>query len=97
MGCRYLFNNFPFLSSFISFYLTQGHPTEASGIHSNNYPMTWIQRHYNKGPHSKCTFVLLHAPISTIQTSYLFIIPQHQPFIVSILPKDYLPTMLSYQ
>ncbi len=82
--------------SFISFSPTQGHPIEASGIHSDNYPTTWIQRHYNKGPHSKCTLVLLHAPISTTWTYYLFIILQHHPFIVFVLPKDYLPTMLSY-
>jgi len=75
MGYKYISKSSPFLSSFISFYPTQGHPTKASGIHSNNYPTTWIQRCYNKGPHSKCTLVLLHALVSTARISSLLIIP----------------------
>jgi hypothetical protein len=97
MSYKYNFKNFLFMSSFISFYPTQGYPSEVFSIHSDNYPITWIWRCCNKVPIPNAFLSLyLHAPISTTWTSFLFIIPQHQPFIVSILPKDYLPTMVSY-
>jgi hypothetical protein len=43
MGYIYISINFPLLSSFLSFCPTQGHPTEASGIHSDTYPIIWIK------------------------------------------------------
>jgi hypothetical protein len=70
IGYRYISMNFPLMSSFISFYPTQGHPTEAYNIHLDAYPKTWIKERCNKNPHSKCILVPLHALFSTTQTSY---------------------------
>ncbi len=49
-GCKYIFINFPFLSSFFSFCPIQGHPTKASSIHLDTCRTTWIKERFNKGP-----------------------------------------------
>jgi len=90
MCCRYIFTNFPPLSSFLSLCPTQGHPTKTSNIHSYTHPTTWIQKIFNKGPHSKCILIPLHAFFSIAWTSFfsssiLIINPLYNLF----LPRTY--------
>jgi hypothetical protein len=75
MGYRYMLRVPPLLSSFISFYPTKGHPTEASNIYSNNYPPTRIQGATTKLPFPNAYLYFYMSFISTIQTSLVFIIP----------------------
>ncbi len=90
MGCRYIFIDFPHLSPFLSFYPTQGYPTKAFNVHSYTFPMTWIEERFNKGTHSKCILIPLHAPFF-YNLNLLFVInPQHQPLIEFIPTKDIL-------
>jgi hypothetical protein len=85
-----------FMSSFISFCLTQGHPTEAFNIHLNNYPTTWIQGVATKVPFPNAYLYFYMPFISITQISFVFIIPQHQPLLVFILSKNNLPILLSH-
>ncbi len=50
----------------------------------------------NKDPLPKCILVFLYALNSTTQTSFVFIIRQHQPLILSILSNNDLPILLSH-
>jgi hypothetical protein len=70
IGYKWIFTNFPLLFSFLSFCPTQGHAIEAFCIHLNIYPTTWIKERFNKGPHSKCILIPLHALFSTTWTSF---------------------------
>ncbi len=91
MGCKYISIDFPLLSPFLSLCLTQGHPTKASNVHSYTCPTTWSKERFNKGPHSKCILIPLHAPFLYNSDFLFFVInAQHQPLIEFIPTKDIL-------
>jgi hypothetical protein len=75
----------PLLSSFISLCPTQGHPFEISGTHSNKCLHHGFKVLQQKFPFPNA-YWFLHPLSSTAQTSFVFIIPQHQPLMSFILP-----------
>jgi hypothetical protein len=85
----YKFHHFefpPFLTSFISFCPTQGHPFEVFVTHSDNYLQHGFKVLQQKVPPSQMHLDFYMPFSSTTRTSFVFIIFQHQPLISSILP-----------
>jgi hypothetical protein len=81
----HLFEFSPLLTFFISFCPTQGHPFEVSGTHSDNCLQHGFKVLQQKVPPSQM-LPDLYMPFSSIaQISFVFITPQHQPLISSIL------------
>ncbi len=64
IGYGYIFINFSLMSSFVSLCPTQGHPIEPFSINLDTCPTTWTKERFNKGPHSKCILIPLHALLS---------------------------------
>jgi hypothetical protein len=82
----HLFEFPPLVTLFISFCPTQGYPFEVFGTHIDKPSTTWIQGATTKSSPSQM-HLDFYMPFSSIAlTSFVFIIPQHQPLISSILP-----------
>jgi hypothetical protein len=75
----------PLLTSFVSFYPTQGHPFEVFGTHSDDCLQHGFKVQQQNVPPSQMHLHFYVAFSSIARTSFVFIIRQHQPLISSIL------------